>query len=79
MYYVYAISSINRKYIYVGLTSDIGGRFRYHNSGYSKTTKPYKPFKIIYTKLFNTRGDARIHEKYLKSGCGNEFLKSQFI
>ncbi|MFC0262909.1 GIY-YIG nuclease family protein [Fontibacter flavus] len=41
MFFVYAISSTVRKYIYVGLTSDIDERFHRHNSGYEKTTKPF--------------------------------------
>ncbi len=75
MYKVYAISSINRKYIYVGLTSNLKERLRRHNNGYEKTTKPYKPFNLIYTEEFKTRIEARQKEKYLKSGIGKEFLK----
>jgi putative endonuclease len=75
-YYVYAISSQSRNYIYVGLTNNIDRRFFDHNSGYNKTTKPYKPFKLIYTKEFATRSEARIHEKYLKTSAGRRFLKS---
>jgi putative endonuclease len=33
MYYVYAISSLERNYIYVGLTNNIERRFSEHNSG----------------------------------------------
>ncbi len=76
MYYVYAIKSINRNYIYVGLTNNIKRRFFDHNKGYNKTTKPYKPFVLIHLQKFNTRIEARQREKYLKSGIGKEFLKS---
>lgn len=44
MYIVYAISSVNRNYIYVGLTSNLGARLKRHNSGLERTTKPYAPF-----------------------------------
>ena len=76
MFTVYAISSKIRRYIYVGLTNNIIRRFYDHNNGYNKTTKPYKPFILIYSKEFNSRDDAREHEKYLKSGSGKEFLNS---
>lgn len=38
MFWVYAISSLNRNYIYVGLTSDLESRIARHNKGYEKTT-----------------------------------------
>ncbi|WP_144605985.1 GIY-YIG nuclease family protein [Algoriphagus algorifonticola] len=66
MFTVYAISSISRKYVYVGLTSDLEARLHRHNSGYGRTTKPYIPFELIFQKEFSTRSEAREFEKYLK-------------
>jgi putative endonuclease len=76
MYYVYAIASINRAYIYVGLTGDIDKRFFEHQFGKNSTTKPYRPFTKILVEQFPTRPLARTREKFLKSGIGKEFLKS---
>ena len=76
MFVVYAISSLDRNYIYVGLSSDLESRLKRHNNGQNKTTKPYAPFRLIYTKEFETRKEARVHEKHLKSGVGKEYLKS---
>ena len=75
MYWVYAISSIKRNYIYIGLTSDLDERISKHNNGYERTTKAYLPFRLIYSEKLNTRYEARVREKYLKSGIGKEFLK----
>ena len=75
MYYVYAISSLNRNYIYVGLTNNIERRFSEHNTGRNKTTKPYSPFVIIYVEECSNRIEARIKEKYFKSGIGKEKLR----
>ncbi|UPQ80784.1 GIY-YIG nuclease family protein [Flavobacterium azooxidireducens] len=75
MFFVYAISSLERNYIYVGLTDDLERRFFEHNSGRNKTTKPYKPFKLIYFEEYATRIEARTREKYFKSGIGKEKLK----
>ena len=75
MFTVYAIKSLNKNYIYVGLTNDIERRLNEHNSGNNKTTKPYLPFVLIYSEEVNTRIEARKREKYLKSGIGKEFLK----
>ncbi|MFZ2322111.1 MAG: GIY-YIG nuclease family protein [Ignavibacteriaceae bacterium] len=76
MYVVYAIKSTTREYIYVGLTNNLERRLGEHNRGINKTTKAYKPFKLIYSEDINNRVEARIREKYFKSGIGKEFLKS---
>jgi len=75
MFTVYAIKSKIRNYIYVGFTSDLNDRLHRHNSGYEKTTRAYAPFDLIFTEEFQTRTQARVKEKYLKSGIGKEFLK----
>ncbi|MEQ8628851.1 GIY-YIG nuclease family protein [Ekhidna sp.] len=76
MFYVYAIKSESRNYIYVGLTNNLERRLSEHNGGKNKTTRPYRPFVLIHSEKFNTRIDAREKEKYLKSGIGKDFLKS---
>jgi putative endonuclease len=76
MFYVYAISSINRTYIYVGLTDNPARRISEHNLGYNRTTKPYAPFLKLIEEKFNTRAQAREREKYLKSGIGKDFLRN---
>ena len=76
MYTVYALKSKIKKYIYVGMTQNFDQRIRRHNNGYEKTTKPYKPFKLIHREVYPSRIEARKREKYLKSGVGKEFLKT---
>ena len=76
MYYVYAIKSLLKQYIYVGMTNDIERRLIEHNKGETRSTKAYKPFVLIYKEQLATRMEARQKEKYLKSGVGKEFLKS---
>ena len=76
MFYTYALSSLQRGYIYVGITSDLERRLKEHNSGKNKTTRPYRPFVLIFKKEFKTRLEARAYEKKLKSGFGKEFLKT---
>jgi putative endonuclease len=75
-YYVYAIKSLVRNYIYVGLTTIVERRISQHNKGQNRSTKAYIPFELIYTEMFNTRKEARQKEKYFKSGIGKEFLKN---
>ena len=73
---VYAIRSKARNYTYVGMSSELSTRLKRHNEGRNKTTRAYAPFDLIYSKDFDTRAEARTHEKYLKSGVGRAFLKS---
>jgi putative endonuclease len=76
MVHVYAIKSLSKNYIYVGLTEDVDRRVTQHQKGYEKTTKPYRPFKLIYRESHKTRKEAREREKYLKSAAGKRFLRS---
>jgi len=76
MYFTYALKSIGKNYIYVGITNNLTKRINQHNGGKEKTTRPYKPFILIYKEELETRREARNREKYLKSGFGKEFLKT---
>ena len=73
---VYAISSLVKNYIYVGLAYNVTRRVAQHNAGKETTTRSYLPFELIYTEEFPDRKTARNHEKYLKSGIGKEFLRT---
>jgi putative endonuclease len=74
-YFVYAIKSLSKNYIYVGLTNNLERRIQEHNSGKGRSTKLYAPFRLIYSEKVGIRVEARKREKYLKSGIGKEFLK----
>jgi putative endonuclease len=76
---VYALRSINRKYIYVGMSSDVPRRIKQHNEGHERTTRAYRPFRLIFSETLPNRLAARDKEKWLKSGIGKEFLKSQCL
>jgi putative endonuclease len=76
MFYVYVLVSETRNYIYVGMTDDIERRINYHNLGYNKTTKAYRPFYLLMTEEHPTRALARAREKYFKSGVGKEYIKA---
>ncbi|MFL1894221.1 GIY-YIG nuclease family protein [Aquimarina sp. 2-A2] len=75
MILVYAISSIEKNYIYVGMTADLDERLKRHNSGRERTTRFYAPFRLIYTEECSDRVAARKREKYWKSGVGKEQLR----
>jgi putative endonuclease len=76
MFFVYAIKSEKDGRIYVGMCAEVNVRLKQHNNGNTKSTKGFRPWKLIYTEEVVSRVEARKKEKYLKSGIGKEFLKS---
>jgi putative endonuclease len=75
MIWIYALSSQTRNYIYVGMTSNLERRIKEHNSGKERTTRAYRPFKLLYTEQCKDRILGRKREKYWKSGVGKEKLR----
>ena len=61
--------------IYVGMTNNLERRLSEHKRGQSKYTRKFKDIELIYTENFENYVLARKKEKYLKSGCGKEFLR----
>jgi len=74
MFFVYVLLSEVANQRYVGMSADPEGRLKQHNAGYTRSTKAYRPWKIVYTESFSTLAEARDREVYLKSGIGREFL-----
>ena len=72
-YFVYSIKSEKDGRIYVGFSENVQKRLKEHNVGKTKSTKGYRPWKLIFTKECATRIEARELEKYYKSGIGKEF------
>ena len=79
MFYVYAIKSLHRNSIYVGLTNNVERRLKEHNSGENRSTKAYAAFVLFYKEEHSERSNARNREKWLKSGIGKEFLHSVLL
>ncbi|HPB25162.1 MAG TPA: GIY-YIG nuclease family protein [Bacteroidales bacterium] len=81
--FVYALESLKDGRIYVGQTQDIEKRLKEHNQGRTKSTKAYAPWRLIFQEECEDRQEARVQEKYWKSGCGKEklkvFLKNNFL
>ena len=75
MYYVYIIRSQVDNRLYKGLTKDIDQRIKEHNSGKTKSTRPYKPWSLVYFEEFDNFKAARNREQFFKSGSGREYLK----
>ncbi|MFO7843700.1 MAG: GIY-YIG nuclease family protein [Bacteroidales bacterium] len=75
MFYVYILYSDKFNRFYTGFTKDIKQRLKEHNAGQTKSTKPYRPWQLIFQEVCETRMEARKREKYYKSGTGREKIK----
>ena len=47
-----------------------------HNELGKDWTAKYRPWKLIFTKDFDSKKDAIVYEKWLKSGVGRDFIKT---
>ncbi|HCS79022.1 TPA: endonuclease [Patescibacteria group bacterium] len=79
MFTVYIIQNEQRK-SYTGYTVDINKRLLRHNgeltsknTSYTKRIGGY--WRVIYREDYNTRKEALLRERFLKSGKGREWLK----
>ncbi len=78
MYYVYLLKLKGNK-IYTGSTPEIKKRFKEHSNGKCKSTKNFRPLKLIWFGAFKNRLTARRFENYLKSGSGQAFRNKRLI
>lgn len=74
-YFVYILKSLEFDKTYVGISNEPNRRLREHNSGKSKFTRKFMPWKILYKEEFDSRKLAREREKYLKSAAGRRRIK----
>jgi putative endonuclease len=67
MYYTYILRSIINGRYYIGSTSNIARRLADHNSSNTHSTKPYRPWYLLYSESFETLAEARNRERVIKS------------
>lgn len=68
-YYVYMLENVSKRH-YIGITTEPSRRLNEHNSGSTKSTRPFRPWKLIYSEAFDTRSDACKREWRLKHSKG---------
>ncbi len=78
MYKVYILQSLKTLRTYVGYTKNFDIRFKEHNSGKVLATRNYKPWKVLYIESCDSLKQAKLREKYWKSGGGRRKLKTYF-
>ncbi len=63
-YFLYILYSPSFKRTYTGQTDNLNIRLTSYNSGKVKSTKPYKPWTLIYSESFDSRAEAMEKEKW---------------
>ena len=80
MFTVYVLYSEKFNKIYIGYTSDLEQRFLSHNELATKGyTIKFRPWEIVYIETFDTKKEAMIREKQLKSSRGRTFIWNEII
>ncbi|MEO8065486.1 MAG: GIY-YIG nuclease family protein [Candidatus Doudnabacteria bacterium] len=67
MHYLYILKSQSKDWYYVGMTDNLKKRLAQHNLGKTKSTKPYRPFKIVYTETYQSKTECRKRELFIKN------------
>lgn len=76
-YVVYVLWSKKHEKKYVGMSSNLVARFRSHNErGTKGWAKRFRPWKVVFIRFFKTKAEALTFEKFLKSGKGREWRKT---
>ncbi|HCA79557.1 MAG TPA: hypothetical protein DEP53_07465 [Bacteroidetes bacterium] len=63
---------------YIGSGKDPLDRLRQHNAGQSRFTRGGRPWILVHTESYHTKGEALQREHFLKSGVGRKWLDEMF-
>ena len=75
-YYVYILTNARRSVLYVGVTSNLAGRLRQHESPHSKSfTARYRLHLLVYFEVYSSPQAAIDREKQLKAGSREDKLQ----
>ena len=80
MFKVYILYSETYNKIYIGFTSNLEERLLAHNQLATKGwTIKFRPWILLYTEDFETKADAMLREKQLKSARGREWIWDEIV
>ena len=77
-YYVYFLQSSKNNDLYIGSSGNLKERVAAHNAGKVKSTKPYRPWKLLEHEVYNSRSEAVRRERFLKTGQQKELLRKKY-
>lgn len=79
MFYVYGLQSLKVKgWLYIGFSDDLKVRVRKHNEGRVKSTKNFRPLRLVCYEAYLDKRDATRREYELKhNGQQKELFKER--
>jgi len=77
MFYLCVLHSKRDLGLYIGYSTDLHRRLTERKEGASQATSYRSPWNLIYYEAYVEEADALGRERYLKSGGGRKFLRSQ--
>ena len=66
VFYTYILKSLKDGKLYIGSTPNLRRRIKEHNAGLVMSTKPRRPFKLVYFEGYVVEEEARHREHNLK-------------
>lgn len=76
MYYTYILLSKKDKKFYIGYTQNLRKRYRKHQKGDVRSTKPRLPMILVFYEAYINKYDALRRERYLKTTKGRTTIRS---
>lgn len=74
-YYLYILKSQIADKYYTGISQNPHRRLEYHNTLEKGFTSRYRPWKIVYTKEFNSKEEAMVMERKIKNWKSKKMIE----
>ena len=78
-YFAYILISESNGRRYFGSCENLEERLKIHNAGKVRSSKAYRPYRILYFETFDTRAEAFARERFFKTVEGYKYLKEKHI
>ncbi len=75
MFYTYILYSEKFDRYYVGHCEDIEKRLSRHNNKGVPSTKPYVPWKMVYSEKYHSRSEAAVREQQIKNKKSRKYIE----
>ena len=67
MFYTYVLYSNQHNRFYIGLSANLVERIKHHDKGMVRSSKPYRPWTLVWFMEHQTRSEAFSRERKLKN------------
>ena len=75
LHFVYVLHSEKSRRYYIGSSKDVEQRLAQHNSGMMRSTRPHRPWLLMYTESHETLVEARRRESQIKSWKNPSYME----